>query len=109
MSVTRSRSVSSSDPCSAEADRGAEQDDRAAVRVGLTFHLRGLEENGLVERRIHPVVPPRVDYSLGRTLLDTVQQLMEWAVVHLDDIEAARRVYAERQAALKEAQPARTS
>ncbi len=55
------------------------------------------------------MVPPRVDYSLGRTLLDTVQQLMEWAVVHLDDIEAARRVYAERQAALKEAQPARTS
>jgi DNA-binding HxlR family transcriptional regulator len=30
----------------------------------LTKTLRQLERDGLVTRRIHPVVPPRVDYRL---------------------------------------------
>ncbi|MEO3861088.1 helix-turn-helix domain-containing protein [Acrocarpospora sp. B8E8] len=70
----------------------------------LTVTLRGLEEDGLVERTIHPVVPPRVDYELtplGRTLLDTVCQLMDWTLAHLDDIEAARAAYAARENSLK--------
>jgi DNA-binding HxlR family transcriptional regulator len=70
----------------------------------LTVTLRGLEEDGLVERTIHPVVPPRVDYELtplGRTLLDLVRQLMDWTVAHLDDIEAARAAYAVRESSLK--------
>ncbi|MER7203213.1 transcriptional regulator [Streptomyces sp. CB01635] len=62
----------------------------------LTETLRGLERDGLISRTVHPVVPPRVDYeltSLGRTLLDTVRTLLDWALDHIDDIDKARDVY----------------
>jgi DNA-binding HxlR family transcriptional regulator len=69
----------------------------------LTVTLRGLERDGLVTRTVHPTVPPRVDYALtpmGRTLLDTVRALVQWADEHLADIDAARAAYDRRSAAL---------
>jgi DNA-binding HxlR family transcriptional regulator len=62
----------------------------------LTVTLRGLERDGIVTRTIHPVIPPRVEYALtpmGRTLLDTIGQLVTWADSHLPEIEAARVAY----------------
>ncbi len=62
----------------------------------LTVTLRGLERDGLVTRTIYPVVPPRVDYALtplGRTLLETISPLMEWAEAHTNDIAASRAAY----------------
>ena len=62
----------------------------------LTVTLRGLERDGIVTRTIHPVIPPRVEYALtpmGRTLLDTIGQLVTWADSHLDEIDAARAAY----------------
>jgi DNA-binding HxlR family transcriptional regulator len=62
----------------------------------LTVTLRGLERDGIVTRTIHAVIPPRVDYALtpmGRTLLDTIGQLITWADSHLSEIEAARAAY----------------
>ncbi|QVJ00542.1 helix-turn-helix transcriptional regulator [Nocardiopsis eucommiae] len=62
----------------------------------LTQTLRRLERNGLVERTVHPVVPPQVDYRLteaGRDLRDTVNGLCGWARRHLDVIEEARRLH----------------
>jgi len=62
----------------------------------LTVTLRGLERDGIVTRTIHPVIPPRVEYALtpmGRTLLDTIGQLVSWADSHLDEIDAARSAY----------------
>jgi DNA-binding HxlR family transcriptional regulator len=62
----------------------------------LTVTLRGLERDGIVTRTIHPVIPPRVEYALtpmGRTLLDTIGQLVGWADSHLPEIEAARAAY----------------
>ena len=67
----------------------------------LTVTLRGLERDGLVTRTIHPVIPPRVEYALtpmGRTLLDTIGQLITWTDSHLPEIEAARAAYDARHA-----------
>ena len=68
----------------------------------LTVTLRGLERDGIVTRTIHPVIPPRVEYALtpmGRTLLDTIGQLVSWTDSHLPEIEAARAVYDARHPA----------
>jgi DNA-binding HxlR family transcriptional regulator len=62
----------------------------------LTVTLRGLERDGIVTRTIHPVIPPRVEYTLtpmGRTLLCTIGQLVAWTDTHLPEIEAARAAY----------------
>ena len=48
----------------------------------LTRTLRELERAGLVERRIFPEVPPRVEYSLsplGSNLREPVAALTDWA------------------------------
>ena len=68
----------------------------------LTVTLRGLERDGIVNRTIHPVIPPRVEYTLtpmGRTLLDTIGQLVTWADSHLPEIDAARASYDARHLA----------
>ncbi|MFD5411433.1 winged helix-turn-helix transcriptional regulator [Streptomyces nojiriensis] len=60
----------------------------------LTQNLRMLERNGLVERTVHPVVPPRVEYTLtepGRVLRVTIGGLCDWTHRFLGDIEASRR------------------
>src|SRR5919107_3407429 len=47
----------------------------------LTQNLRMLERNGLVDRKVHPTVPPRVEYTLtgpGRALRATVDGMCEW-------------------------------
>src|SRR4030095_9616753 len=62
----------------------------------LTLTLRQLERDGLVERLVYPVVPPRVEYSLtglGKTLVPPLVGLARWADEHRADIEAARAGY----------------
>lgn len=59
----------------------------------LAQNLRMLERNGLVERRVHPVVPPRVEYTLtepGRALRATVDAMCDWTHRYLGHIETAR-------------------
>jgi DNA-binding HxlR family transcriptional regulator len=59
----------------------------------LTQNLRLLERNGIVDRVVHPTVPPRVDYSLtepGRALQATVDAMCDWTTRYLAEIEAAR-------------------
>lgn len=60
----------------------------------LTQNLRMLERNDLVERTVHPVVPPRVEYTLtqpGQALRATIDGLCEWTRRHLGLIEASRQ------------------
>ncbi|RII20588.1 HTH-type transcriptional activator HxlR [Streptomyces sp. YIM 130001] len=60
----------------------------------LTQNLRMLERNGLVERTVHPVVPPRVEYALtepGQALRATIDGLCDWTHRYLGHIETSRR------------------
>jgi DNA-binding HxlR family transcriptional regulator len=60
----------------------------------LTQNLRMLERYGLVERKVHPTVPPRVEYTLtepGQGLRATVYGMCGWTHQYLGHIEAARR------------------
>jgi DNA-binding HxlR family transcriptional regulator len=59
----------------------------------LTLTLRGLERDGLVTRTVTPTTPPRVDYELtrlGRTLLEPIMSLADWAEKNRSAIQAAR-------------------
>jgi DNA-binding HxlR family transcriptional regulator len=62
----------------------------------LTKTLRQLERDGLVVRRVHAEVPPRVDYRLtplGESLGESVCGLWSWVEAHLQDVERSRRSY----------------
>lgn len=72
----------------------------------LTLTLRNLERDGLVSRKVTPSIPPRVDYDLtelGRSLLEPVNALSQWALDHVETIHAA---HARFDAAQDEAQAA---
>ena len=59
----------------------------------LTQTLRSLENDGIVSRKVYPVVPPKVEYSLtplGRSLIEPLQAICRWAEKHLPELEAAR-------------------
>ncbi len=52
-----------------------------ASRRVLNIQLKELEEHELVTRKIFPVVPPKVEYSLtefGRTLVPVIAALGQW-------------------------------
>jgi DNA-binding HxlR family transcriptional regulator len=62
----------------------------------LTKTLRQLERDGLVTRRVHPEVPPRVDYRLtplGESLSEALCGVWMWVEAHRDEVERFRREY----------------
>lgn len=47
----------------------------------LTTQLRELENDGIIERKIYPEIPPRVEYFLtekGRSLLPIINLMRDW-------------------------------
>lgn len=47
----------------------------------LTSHLRAMEADGLVNRKVYPQVPPKVEYSLtetGMSLKPILDCMVEW-------------------------------
>lgn len=57
----------------------------------LTSHLRDLEKDGIVIRKVYPVVPPKVEYSLseiGQTLKPVLEKLQAWGACYIQKISA---------------------
>lgn len=53
----------------------------------LTQQLRELEESGLVQREVFPVVPPKVEYSLtdlGRSIRPVLEAMYDWGTGYLN-------------------------
>ena len=47
----------------------------------LTQQLRALESDGLIVRKVYPVVPPKVEYSLsefGLSMVPIMESMYEW-------------------------------
>jgi DNA-binding HxlR family transcriptional regulator len=72
----------------------------------LTQTLRQMERDGLVTRKIHPVVPPKVEYqltALGLSLGAAFCGVWVWAADHLAQVEQARRAFDRRAKTVKPA------
>jgi DNA-binding HxlR family transcriptional regulator len=57
----------------------------AVTQRMLTKQLRELESDGLIVRKVYPVVPPHVEYSLsekGKTLKPILLALRDWGESH---------------------------
>lgn len=62
----------------------------------LTVTLKTLEADGLISRKIYPVVPPKVEYTLtplGESLLPAIETLTEWALRNMPAILTSRKEY----------------
>jgi DNA-binding HxlR family transcriptional regulator len=69
------------------------------TQKALTQALRRLERNGLVARRVIPISPVAVEYSvtpLGRTLQQPFAALNVWAVDHLPEVQQAQQAFDRR-------------
>jgi DNA-binding HxlR family transcriptional regulator len=72
----------------------------------LTQTLRAMERDGLVGRRVHAEVPPRVEYALtplGATLAPPLKALGSWTLAHGKRVEEARDRFDARAARTKRA------
>ena len=60
----------------------------------LSGTLKTLEADGLVARKVYPVVPPKVEYRLtdiGQSLVPFIVQLTEWAQTNMKSIVKHRK------------------
>ena len=58
----------------------------------LSKTLKELQNSHLVNRKVYPEVPPRVEYWLtdtGQSLIPAMQVLIDWAKQHFDDVVKA--------------------
>lgn len=60
----------------------------------LSGTLKTLEADGLIARKVYPVVPPKVEYRLtpiGSSLVPLITQLTEWAQTNMQTIMKQRK------------------
>ena len=61
----------------------------SAPRV-LDIALKEMVADGLVEKKIYPILPPRSEYKiteLGKSLLPIIDSMLEWGKDHMDLFE----------------------
>ena len=66
----------------------------------LSVTLKNLERDGMVTREVFPEVPPRVEYeltALGKSLLDPMQGLVDWAKENWTQVRQAQSRYEARE------------
>jgi DNA-binding HxlR family transcriptional regulator len=57
----------------------------------LIQHLRQLEVDGIVERKVFATVPPKVEYSLtdhGKSLRQALGAISDWGKIHIERMGA---------------------
>ena len=60
----------------------------------LIQHLRELEADGIVNRKVFSTVPPKVEYSLndhGKTLKQALNAICDWGKKHMERIGAVNK------------------
>ena len=65
----------------------------------LTQTLRQMEREGLLNRKVHPVIPPRVEYKLtqlGLSLSAAFCGVWMWAEQYVEEVERARAAFDQR-------------
>jgi DNA-binding HxlR family transcriptional regulator len=86
-------------------EHGALRFTRLGVLVGdisqkmLTQTLRQMERDGLITRKVYPVVPPKVEYrltELGSSLGEAFCGVWVWAEENLATIETSRQEFDNR-------------
>lgn len=58
----------------------------------LAQQLRELESDGLITRKVYPVVPPKTEYSLtdfGDSLAPILDAMCNWGTAYLDKLKIA--------------------
>lgn len=56
----------------------------------LTQQLRELENNKLINRKVFPVIPPKVEYSLtelGKSLMPVLASMRDWGADYLRSMD----------------------
>lgn len=86
--------------------RGINRHNRMLREIGgiskkmLAQTLHKLEQNGIINRKVYPVVPPKVEYTLtpiGKELLEPISMLGAWAEKNSEAVQRAREDYGERE------------
>lgn len=60
----------------------------------LVTQLRELEENFIVHRKVYPIVPPKVEYSLtekGKSLIPILELMDQWGKDYMETFKEEQR------------------
>ena len=75
-----------------------------AARRVLNVQLKELEKHGMIEKKIYPQLPPKVEYSLtdlGRSIMPIINAMDEWGDVNRAFLET---IMAQDQEVIKTSQ-----
>lgn len=64
----------------------------------LAQQLRELEKDGLINRKVYPVVPPKTEYSLtdlGKSLFPILDEMCKWGEEYKNSASATKKIIVE--------------